>query len=75
MPIAEIEAAIEGGVDGLDMAAGGIGGCPFTGAEQVSNLDTAAVLPWLADRGLVDTPDSDALAAFAAEAARISAWS
>ncbi|MCS7194091.1 MAG: hydroxymethylglutaryl-CoA lyase [Meiothermus sp.] len=47
----KVRAALQAGVQWLEGALGGIGGCPFAGDERVGNLATERVLPYLEQQG------------------------
>ena len=58
---AKLEAALKAGCKRLDGALKGIGGCPMAGDELVGNMDTEQMIPWLAEKGLVNNLDTEAL--------------
>ena len=49
----KVEIALDHGIDWLEGALDGQGGCPFAGDEQVGNLPTELVWPLLVQRGLL----------------------
>ena len=58
---AKLEAALKAGCKRFDGALKGIGGCPMAGDELVGNMDTEQMIPWLAEKGLVNNLDTEAL--------------
>jgi len=61
-----VTAALDAGCRLFDSAIGGIGGCPFAGAELVGNVDTIALLELLEELGYrVDYSAADLAAATA----------
>jgi hydroxymethylglutaryl-CoA lyase len=58
---AKLEAALRAGCNRFDGALKGIGGCPMAGDELVGNMDTELMIPWFADKGLVNKMNTEAL--------------
>ncbi len=64
----KVQVALKFGVDWLEGALGGIGGCPFAGDELVGNLATEQVLPYLTRQGQVTGVDLNRLSELAGRA-------
>ncbi|MDP4247910.1 MAG: hydroxymethylglutaryl-CoA lyase [Bacteroidota bacterium] len=58
---AKIDAALQAGCRRFDGALKGIGGCPMAGDELVGNMDSALMIPYFQDAGLLTGLDQAAL--------------
>ncbi len=59
----KLEAAITAGCQRFDGALKGIGGCPMAQDELVGNMDTALMIPYLEEKGLLQGLNKEALIA------------
>jgi hydroxymethylglutaryl-CoA lyase len=66
MGLANVLAAIDAGVDGLDSSLGGLGGCPFAGKGAAGNVASEEVIGLMDDLGLSPGVDLDGVAACSA---------
>lgn len=57
----KIEAALQAGCKRFDGALMGIGGCPMAGDELIGNMDTALMIPYFEQLGLLVDIDKEAL--------------
>jgi hydroxymethylglutaryl-CoA lyase len=72
MGLANVMAAIDAGVNGLDVALGGLGGCPFAGKGAAGNVASEEVIGLLDDLGMPSGVSLDEVArASAAVAAEL----
>ena len=58
---AKVDATLKAGCTRLDGALRGIGGCPMANDALVGNIDTALLIPYLEQHGLVSGINSEAL--------------
>jgi hydroxymethylglutaryl-CoA lyase len=58
---AKIDAALQAGCRRFDGALKGIGGCPMAGDELIGNMDSALMIPYFQDAGLLTGLDQAAL--------------
>jgi hydroxymethylglutaryl-CoA lyase len=66
MGLANVLAAIDAGVDGLDSSLGGLGGCPFAGKGAAGNVASEEVIGLLDDLGRPSGVELDRIAACSA---------
>ncbi len=66
MGVANVLAAVQAGVDGIDSSLGGLGGCPFAGKGAAGNVASEEVIGLLDDLGTGPGIDLDAVAACSA---------
>ncbi|MBK8496586.1 MAG: hydroxymethylglutaryl-CoA lyase [Chitinophagaceae bacterium] len=57
----KVDAALQAGCMRFDGALKGIGGCPMADDELVGNMDTELMIPYFAEKKLLNTLDMDAL--------------
>lgn len=65
--VANVLAAVEAGVDGVDSSVGGLGGCPFAGRGASGNVASEEVVGMLEGLGLSTGVDVDRVVQVAAE--------
>lgn len=67
----KLEAAVNAGIFRFESAVGGYGGCPMTGSDLISNLNTADLLHYLNSKGIPTGIDEIALNSAVEMAAKV----